>query len=173
MPISTDHKNAIFQPIDITIEFDNNCWALDEKTHSIRICSWTNNEWHELESQVYRLNYSEGEFVNSCRVVFLIPDFADGNERYFIYYDDMEKPPITGISVEGDYYEIIEDGYIVYGIGQKGQVMNRELSQIIIKMKPKTEDFDIISSELLTSFSLVRKFSFEVTGGIEVQGINS
>jgi len=35
--------------------------------------------------------------------------------------------------VEGDYYKIIEDGVIVYGIGQKGQVMNRKLSQIVIK----------------------------------------
>jgi len=48
---------------------------------------------------------------------------------------------------------LIEDEFIVYGIGQKGQVMNRKLSQIVIKMKLNTKEFDIMNTELLASFS--------------------
>ena len=65
----------------------------------------------------------------------------------FYYYE-----PIKGISVEGDYFEIIDDDEIVYGVGQKGSVMNRRLSQIAIRMKPGTTEFDILNSDLLASF---------------------
>ena len=171
LPISTDDFCAKFQPIDIGIEFDKTCWASDKNNHSIRICCWGGNTWYELESQIYDLNFTNDDYIGSCRLVFLVPEMADGEERYFVYYDDSEKPspkyvdhvdiedayyyyePISGISVEGDYYKITEDGYIVYGIGQKGQVMNRKLSQVVIKMKPYTEEFGIMCSELLASFS--------------------
>jgi len=171
LPISTDDFCAKFQPIDIKIEFDKTCWASDKNNHSIRICCWDGDIWHELESQIYDLNFTNDDYISSCRLVFLVPEMADGEERYFVYYDDCEKPspkyvdhvnvedayyyyePISGISVEGDYYKITEDGYTVYGIGQKGQVMGRKLSQIVIKMKPNTEEFDIMHSEILASFS--------------------
>lgn len=171
LPISTDDFCAKFQPIDIRIEFDETCWASDKNNHSIRICCWDGDIWHELESQIYDLNFTNDDYIGSCRLVFLVPEMADGEERYFVYYDDCEKPspkyvdhvnvedayyyyePISGISVEGDYYKITEDGYTVYGIGQKGQVMGRKLSQIVIKMKPNTEEFDIMHSEILASFS--------------------
>jgi len=171
LPISTEYSHAKFQPIDIKIEFDHNCWASDKKNHSIRICCWDGKTWYELESQIYDLNSTYDNYINNCRLIFLVPEIANGEERYFVYYDDSEKPltkyidhlniedayyyyePISGISVEGDYYKITEDGYIVYGIGQKGHAMNRRLSQIILKMKPNTEEFDIMSSDVLASFS--------------------
>jgi hypothetical protein len=172
IPIKTSNIYSKYQPIDLRIKFENNCWAKNESHNSIRICCWLDNNWYELESQIYNLNFSKDNiYITDCRIVFLIPDFANGYERYFIYYDDSEKPknnyidhiqiedayyyfePITGISVEGDYYKIIEDGVIVYGIGQKGQVMNRKLSQIVIKLKPDTKEFDIMQTELLASFS--------------------
>ena len=172
MPINTNDLYSKNQPIDIKIEFENQCWANNEYHNSIRICCWLEENWYELDSQIYNLNFTHNSsYINNCRIIFLVPDFANGNERYFIYYDSSEKPknnyvdhiqiedayyyyePITGISVEGDYYKIIEDGVIIYGIGQKGQVMNRKLSQIVIKMKPNTKVFDIMQTELLSSFS--------------------
>ncbi len=176
LPISTENTHAKFQPIDIRIEFHENCWASDKKINSIRVCCWDGKTWHELESQIYDLNSTYDNFISSCRLIFLVPDIANGEERYFVYYDDSEKSlpkyvdhvniedayyyyePISGISVEGDYYKITEDGYIVYGIGQKGNAMNRRLSQIILKMKPNTEEFDITSLDVLASFS----FSYQV-----------
>jgi hypothetical protein len=171
IPISTDNQYAVFQPIDKQFEFQSPCWAKDESEHSIRVCCWDGFAWHELESQIYSLNYSDTAHLTSCRIIFLIPEFANGKERYFVYYNNKETPspmyqdhlsikdayyyyePISGISVEGDYYKILEDNYLVYAIGQKGHVINRRLSQGIIKMKPGCKEFDIIGSELLASFA--------------------
>ena len=35
--IDTSQENAKYQPIDIRIEFDNPCWAINETVHSMRI----------------------------------------------------------------------------------------------------------------------------------------
>ena len=171
IPIPTDNKDAVFQPIDKRIEFQSSCWAKNDNEHSVRICCWDGSNWHELESQIYQLNYSDSTNLISCSIVFLIPDIANGKERYFVYYDSKETPspmytdhltikdayyyyePISGISVEGDYFKLLEDNFQVYAIGQKGHVMNRRLSQGIIKMKPGSKEFDIINSELLASFA--------------------
>ena len=128
LPISTEKPQAKFQPIDLHIEFDNLCWVKNEKDHSVRVCCWDGNRWHELESQIYDLEFKDPYHINKCGLVFLIPEFADGTERYFVYYDDTEKTspdyidhvsiedayyyyePISGISAEGDYYKIKEDG---------------------------------------------------------------
>jgi len=171
IPISIENSYAKYQPIDIRIEFEKNCWAKNENEHSIRVCCWDGNTWHELESQIYHLNFTNVDNIHSCRLVFIIPDIADGKERYFIYYDENEKPspnyidhvnvedeyyyyePISGISVEGDYYKITEDNHIIYVVGQKGQVVDRRLSQCVIKMKKNTEKFEIMNSDLLASFA--------------------
>ena len=171
LPIDTEDPAAHFQPIDMEIVFDDSCWAKNTEEHSIRMLCWYGNKWHELESQIYDLNFTDECHISSCSIVFLIPDRAYGEELYFVYYDDHEKPaphytdhvnivdayyyyePISGIAVEGDYYRITEDGFVVYGIGQKGDVMNRKLSQIVIKQLPQSETFDILNSELLASFS--------------------
>jgi len=170
LPISTDSDSAKFQPIDIEITFDKTCWAKNEKEHSIRVVCWDGNQWHELESQVYDMETEASNFINRCGLVFLVPEFANGNERYFVYYDQTEKnptdyedhvsvedsyyyyEPISGISAEGDYYKIIEDGYVVYGIGQKGKVIYRSLSQTVIKQQPKSENFGIIDSDNTVNF---------------------
>ena len=171
LPISTDSSASIGQPIDIRIDFKHPCWAKNSSQHSIRICCWQNDRWYELESQIYDLNYTDDTHIRSCGLVFLVPSIADGEEQYFVYYSDRETPspsykdhvsikdchyyyePISGLSVEGDYYEIRDDGDIVYGIGEKGQVLNRKLSQVAIRMKPGTKKFDILNSDLLTSFA--------------------
>jgi len=171
LPISTDSQSAKFQPIDIRMEFSKNCWAKNESIHSVRVCCWDGSAWHELESQIYNLEFTDADHIKSCGLVFLVPEIANGKERYFVYYDDSEKPPpnypnhvniedayyyiepISGISVEGYYYKITEDGYCVYAVGQKGKVMYRQLSQCIIKEKPGTKEFSLINSDDIASFS--------------------
>jgi len=171
LPISTSPQKSIYQPIDIKIDFEYPCWAKNSSYNSVRVCCWQNNKWYELESQIYNLNYTDDTHIKSCGLVFLIPPIANGEEEYFIYYNDEETPyagykdhvsiedrhyyfePISGLSVEGDYYEIRDDGEIVYGVGEKGQVLNRKLSQVVIKMKPGTKKFDILNSDLLASFA--------------------
>jgi len=170
LPISTSQHHILYQPIDLHIELINPCWAKNENEHSIRLCSWDGNKWHELESQIYDLEFKDPNHIISCRLVFLVPSFANGEEFYFVYYDENEKPspnypdhvsiedafyyyaPISGISIESDYYQINEDGYCIYGIGQKGDIIYRGLSQGIIKMKSKSINFDTSNFDNLVSF---------------------
>jgi hypothetical protein len=170
LPISTVKESAKYQPIDIQIEFNNPCWAKNETINSIRILCWQANKWHELESQVYDLEKSDSNYIKKCRIVFLVPSFANGEERYFVYYDSKEKEianypdhlsiedsyyyfePISGISAEADYYEIKQDGDCIYGVGQKGVVLDRYLSNAIVKLKPGTKEFDIPDSDNLATF---------------------
>jgi len=172
LPISTNQPQAIYQPIDLRIEFINPCWGKNENEHSIRVCSWDGYRWHELESQIYDIEFEDSNHILNCRLVFLVPIFANGEEIYYVYYDDNEKTspsymdhvsvedayyyyaPISGISIESDYYKITEDGYCIYGVGQKGDIIYRGLSQGIIKMKPNTEDFDTSNFDNLASFIL-------------------
>jgi len=173
LPIETKSPYAKFQPIDIHIEFSDSCWAKNEDEHSVRVCCWNGNNWIELESQIYDLEFEDSQHINKCGLVFLVPEIADGKERYFIYFDSFEKPspnyinhvdieddyyyyePISGISLEGDYYRIIEDGYGIYIVGQKGKIINRYLSQAVMKMKPKTKEFDVSNSDKVATFSFV------------------
>jgi hypothetical protein len=171
LPIQTHEEFAKYQPIDINLEFKNPCWAKNEIEHSIRVLCWYNNKWYEIESQIYSLDFKDSFHIRQCGLVFLVPEIANGDERYFIYYDDNTKPspnyidhvsiedsyyyyePISGVSLEGDYYKIVQDGFGVYAVGQKGQIINRRLSQAVIEMKPGTKDFDVSNSDNIASFS--------------------
>lgn len=173
LPISTTDPSAKYQPIDLHIDFIDSCWAEDEKNHSVRICCWDGSKWHELESQIYDLTFKGSYHLYRCGIIFLIPDFANGEEKYFVYYDDKEKfspnyidhvgiedayyyyEPISGIKLEGDYYRINEDGYCVYGIGQKGKVFNRYMSQAIVMMKPGSKEFGVLNSDNVGSFCFI------------------
>lgn len=170
IPISTSDISAKYQPIDMEFEFENPCCGKNEKEHSIRILCWSENTWHELESQVYDIQSDGQDLIKKCGIVFLIPSFANGDERYFVYYDDTTKEPtnypdhvqiedsyyyfepISGISVEGDYYKITEDGFVIFGIGQKGKVIFRSLSHTVVKQKPGSKNFGIINSDSTASF---------------------
>jgi len=55
IPISTHDIISKYQPIDMRIDFENDCWVKDESHNSIRICCWLDNNWYELESQIYNL----------------------------------------------------------------------------------------------------------------------
>jgi len=171
IPISTSKEQAKFQPIDVNFVFKNPCWGKNELEHSIRICCWNENRWYELESQIYNIKHDQSApYIKECDIIFLIPEFANGKERFFVYYDDSEKQktnykdhielsdeyyhyePITGISVEGDYYKITEDGFCVFGVGQEGKAINRKLSQTVIKLKSDTKDFDITQLDTTVAY---------------------
>ncbi|MFH1101941.1 MAG: carboxypeptidase regulatory-like domain-containing protein [Methanobacteriota archaeon] len=173
IPISTGNLDVAFQPIDLNVVFDHPCWAQNETIHSIRICDWDGTMWHELESQIYDMEYTEESttVVRECNVVFLIPEHTTGNEQYYVYYDDQEKSPpmypdhvsvedasyssspLPDIKAEAMYYGIREDGYIVYGVGQSGEFLDRSLAQVVVKQKPKSEQFDIVNADQIASFS--------------------
>ena len=107
IPFDTNQEIAKFQPVDMKLEFDNPCWAKKENQHSVRALCWDGSKWHELESQIYNLDYENANFLKRCGLVFLVPEIADGSERYFVYYDNSEKNPtnyIDHVDVEDAYY---------------------------------------------------------------------
>ena len=171
LPIKTNDSHAAYQPIDIQITFDNRCWTENETKTSIRICCWHEMQWHELDSQIYDLSYTQTNYIEKCNLVFLVPNWADGTEKYYIYYDDTEKitpkytdhvtvedsyyfsSPISDITAEAKYYGITEDGYSIYGVGQEGKLLDRSFSNIVVKQKKNTEKFDLLQADQIVSFA--------------------
>ncbi len=173
LPIQTKDSISHYQPIDLRLQFENPCWTENENKTSVRVACWYQEQWHNLESQIYSLEKTLGEtsVISECNVIFLIPDFADGTEQYFMYYDDAEtaKPnykdhvtiedlnysstPIPEISAVAKFYGIKEDGYCVYGVGQEGQLLDRSCAQVVVKQKKNCKQFDIIDSDQIVSFA--------------------
>jgi hypothetical protein len=173
LPIPTNDSTALYQPIDLRISFEKPCWTENENKTSIRIGCWYKEEWHDLESQIYDIVKNAGEttYIKECNVIFLIPAFADGTERYFIYYTDSETPkpdykdhlsiedanysssPLPDVSAQARFYGIKEDGYCVYGVGQEGQLLDRSCAQVVVKQKKDTKVFDVLGSDQIVSFA--------------------
>ncbi len=170
LPIDTSKDCSNNQPIDLKVNFNRPCWGINESHHSVRVCCWYNNNWRELESQIYDLELTSNIRIRSCRVVFLTPDFVDGSERYFVFYDDSSKSPvdykdhvsvkdeyyyyepISEINAEANYYEIKQDGYVIYGVGQKGKAINRHLSQCIVGQKDLAKKFSGFDTHPIATF---------------------
>ncbi|MEA2055965.1 MAG: hypothetical protein U9O49_03945 [Candidatus Thermoplasmatota archaeon] len=172
IPIDTSLKQAGFQPIDMRVEFDSPCWAKNEQEHSVRIVCDDGSELIELESQIYDLEHSDDAHIESCSLVFLIPDAANGEEKYYVCYDssETESPnyedhlsvedthyfyePIPGQIIDFDYYKIIENGYIVYGVCQKGELLGEGMFNAAIKLKPNSTEFETVYAEQIAAFSM-------------------
>jgi len=170
IPFYTSNNDAKHQPIDMKIFFENKCFAKNELDHSIRVCYIKDDEWQEIESQIYNLEYDENQYINGCSIVFLIPKDADGTEEYYIYYDDSEKTspnyvdhitieesyyhyePIPGYPFNSYYYRIFDDGYINYIVSKEGQLMGYDTSQHVMKMKEKTQLVKPKNQELFAAF---------------------
>jgi hypothetical protein len=175
IPFDTSKEIAKHQPIDIRINFDRPRWAINENEHSIRICFWDGHTWYELESQIYDLEFKDGNLIQSCSLVFLIPENRGG--EYFIYYDETEKPspnypdhvkieesfyryePIPGYPLKSHFYKIIDDGYFTYGVSKKGQFMGYNTAQHVTKMKEKTTEIHPKNGELFAAFDF--KYCYE------------
>ncbi len=176
IPINTEIQAAKYQPVDIRLDFENRCWVKNEEEHSIRVCSWDGYEWHELESQIYDLQSIDNNYISSCSLVFLIPEFADGNEKYFVYYSDSKKnspdyknhvqieesyyhyEPISGYALESSYFKITDEGYCNYIVSQEGHFMGYNTGQHITKMNEKTIDIKPKNGDTIASFDF--KYSY-------------
>jgi len=166
LPIDTSNEQAIYQPIDIKVNFEETCWAKDEKEHSIRIIFQNSNNVIELESQIYNLIFKEDNIISSCNIVYYIPNIANGEEKYYVYYDDEEKSnpdyedhvdlvessysyeEIPGLKFQSFYYQIVEDGFVVYAINKEGEGLGITASQQIVKVKEKTKTVKPSAGEL-------------------------
>jgi hypothetical protein len=173
IPIDTNLPEAKNQPMDLRIQFKNPCWTKDEKESSLRVVCWDGKTYHELESQIYDLKFETNENIRECRLVFLIPEFSNGKERYFVMYDDTKKEsvsyenhltlgqgnyyyePISGQKIEIDYFKIVEDGYIVYGISSKGTLLGEGVSQVVAKFKPGSTTFEAKNIDQFCAFAFL------------------
>jgi hypothetical protein len=172
IPIDTSLEDAKLQPIDTHIEFTNPCWAINENHHSIRVGYEDGSVLSEVDSQIYDLEFSDDEQIKSCNIVFLIPEKADGNENYYIFYDSTKTDapdyidhifiedthyfyePISGQKIEFDYYKIFQDEYIIYGVIQKGEIIGNPVSQHIAKVIPNSKIFETNTIDQLAAFDI-------------------
>jgi hypothetical protein len=170
IPIDTGNEHAKYQPIDIYFEFKDICWAADENEHSIRVCYWDGLMWHELESQIYDLTRTDGEHISSCNLVFLIPEEANGQESYYIYYDEGRKSSpdypnyvdiveshyryeqIPGFPLQSSYFGILQEGEFVYAINKQGAFLGNAITQQVIKLKLGSKEIQPQSAEIGASF---------------------
>lgn len=173
LPIPTKDPLAHYQPIDLRHRFDKSCWTENENNTSIRISCWYKEQWHNLDSQIYSILKENGKVssITECNIIFLIPDFADGTERYFVYYSDdrTSKPnyidhvmledanytssPLPELSAQARFYGIKQDGFCIYGVGQEGTLLDRSCAQVVVKQNKGTKEFDIINSDQIVSFA--------------------
>jgi len=176
IPIDTSQEDSKFQPIDTTIEFSHSCWAKNQTIHSVRVGFENEFGVNEIESQIYDLEYSDDSHITSCNLVFLIPENANGKEKYFVYYDsDQQDPPdypdyisirdtnyfyepISGQVIEFDYYEVKEEGEVVYAVIQRGQLLGNPVSQSVMKMKP--------GSKFVETYNIQQMAGFDIRYGI-------
>jgi len=170
VPIDTSIDLAKYQPVDIRITFKDPCFAENADEHSVRVCCWDGRTWYELESQIYDLEHSDDSHIKACSIVFLIPEFANGKEKYYVYYDDSEKQstdypdhvavtkehyyyePIPGQKADFDYYKITDEGFCVYGIGISGMMMTEYGSQMIFRQSKGQKDLSYSYWDRLASF---------------------
>jgi len=184
IPIDTSVVEARFQPIDLRVQFLHSCWAQNESIHAVRIAYSDENGLTEIESQIYDLEYSDETHIVACSIVFLIPPDVTGAEEYYVLYDDSETAPagypnhltvedthyyyepISGQKIDFDYYKITEDGFIVYGICQKGVLLGNGVSQMVLKLKLNSTEFETVNLDQLADFAM----TYSIEGDQESTG---
>ncbi|HEC75645.1 MAG TPA: hypothetical protein ENI33_00090 [Thermoplasmatales archaeon] len=172
IPIDTSLEMAKFQPVDMRINFENPCWAKNETVRSVRVYYDNGYGFTEIESQIYDLDFIDDAHIRACSLVFLIPPEANGKEKYYVLYDESETPPpqytdhvsiedthyfyepISGQKIDFDYYKIIQDGYVIYGICQKGILLGNGVSHLVVKLKPNSTEFETVNADQFASFSM-------------------
>jgi len=170
IPIDTTLPEATYQPIDIRIKFTNRCWAENETKHSVRVAYDDGSGLNEIESQIYDLSHTDQLYIDACSLVFLIPESANGKETYLVLYSDSATEPssypkhltiidthyyyepISGQKMDFDYYQINENGFIIYAICQKGELLANGMSNAIIKLKPNSKEFKTTNAEQIGAF---------------------
>jgi len=170
IPIDTSDNYAKYQPIDIPINFNNTCWAKNEVEHSIRVVFQLEDIFIELDSQIYDLDFDNNEVLNSCNLVFLIPEQANGEEKYFVYYDKVSKSgpnykkrieidesyykyePIQGLGFESSYFKITQGEEIIYAVNKEGTVLGDKVSQQVTRLKKGAKDILPHNGDQVASF---------------------
>ncbi|MBN1859914.1 MAG: carboxypeptidase regulatory-like domain-containing protein [Candidatus Thermoplasmatota archaeon] len=176
----TENNIAAYQPVDILIEFESLCWAINETRHSVRVICQNNNDCLELESQLYDLVSSDEAHITSCSLIFLIPPHADGTEQYYVYYDESptaspEYPdyvsiedsyyyyePIPGYPLESSFYKISQNGTIPYVVAQEGTCLWYTTSQCVTKLKQGSTEVIPKNGESLASFEYAYYYGDEM-----------
>ena len=184
LPIDTSLETAKFQPIDIRIAFNNPCWGTNETINSIRVGIDDGTGIQEIESQVYDLEYSDDTHIKTCSLVFLIPDETNGKEKYYVLYDSKETTPasyqkhitvedthyfyepIPGQKIDFDYYGIRQDGFVVYAVIQKGELLGNPIALASIKFKPNSTTVETYNVDQLGNFD----FRYGIKGEIDYIG---
>lgn len=156
IPFDTSNATAKYQPIDLRISFENPCWGTNETIHSVRVGMDDGSGLQEIESQVYDIEHSDDTHIKTCSLVFLIPGEATGKEKYFFLYDSKETEPakypqrvivedthyfyepIPGQKIDFDYYGIKQEGFVIYAVIQKGQLLGNPIALSAIKFKPNS-----------------------------------
>jgi len=172
IPIDTSKNETKLQPIDIHIQFENPCWAKNEEEHSIRVAYENTAGLTEIESQIYDLEHSDETHIKACNLVFIIPKEANGDEKYYVYYDPKEtsKPayedhieivdtnyfyePISGQKINIDYYGFKEHGFFIYAVIQKGELLGNPVSQSVMKFKPGSTIVETYNQQQLADFDM-------------------
>jgi hypothetical protein len=170
VPIDTSLAESKFQAIDLKVEFNNPCWAVDEIKNSVRVGFEKAGIVTELESQIYDLERIDDTHISSCSLVFLIPEEANGQGKYFVFYESEEVAqanypdhilledesyfyePISGQKIFFDYYGIIEDDFVIYAIIQKGELLGNPVGLNVAKLKPNSVEVETNNIDQLAGF---------------------
>ncbi len=199
VPLDTSKEIAKYQPIDMRISFDNPCWGINETIHSIRVGVDDGTGLQEIESQIYDLESSDETHIKACSIVFLIPQEATGKEKYYVLYDSKETDPVNypkhvtvedthyfyepipGQKIDFDYYGIRQDGFVIYAVIQKGQLLGNPIALSAIKFKPNSTTVETFNLDQLGNFDfrygvpgepdyVGTSWSTEITKTVLVQG---
>lgn len=172
LPIDTANASAANQPIDIRVTFTNPCWAVNDTLNSIRIAADDGTGPQELDSQVYDLHHTDDTHASAASLVFLIPGTTTSKTKFYVLYNPTETPPadysrhitvedthyfyepIPGQTIDFDYYGIRQDGYVVYTIVQKGQLLGNPIALAAIKFKPNSTAVETFNLDQLADFDL-------------------
>lgn len=179
IPIDTSLAQAKYQAIDVKIVFNNPCWAKDDISHSVRVGFDDGNNINEIESQIYSLEFTDDYHISSCNLVFLIPKEADGKEKYFVFYDSKETvspeyddhvelydssyyyEPISGQKIFFDYYGFREEGFVIYAVVQKGELIGFPIAHSVAKFLPGSTEVETNNVDQLSNFDMRYGFSEE------------
>ncbi len=172
LPIDTGNATAADQPIDIRVTFTNPCWAINDTHTSIRVAADDGTGPQEIDSQAYDLQHTDDTHVSACSLVFLIPEPTTSNTKFYVLYNPTETPPadypthitvedthyfyepIPGQTIDFDYYGIRQDGYVVYTVVQKGQLLGNPIALAAIKFKPNSTAVETYNLDQLADFDL-------------------
>ena len=178
VPFDTSKEIAKYQPIDMRVTFDNSCWGINETIHSIRVGVDDGTGLQEIESQIYDLESSDETHIKACGLVFLIPEEVTGKEKYYVLYDSKETnptdypkhvtvedthyfyEPIPGQKIDFDYYGIKQEGFVIYAVIQKGQLLGNPIALYALKFKPNSTAVETYNLDQCGNFD----FRYGVTG---------